>query len=53
MLNKILFKACFTMAYVYTASVFAQDYPEKPLRVIQGYVAGGNTDTIARIVRCC
>lgn len=50
MLNKTLFKMCLAMACVYTAPSVAQDYPEKPVRVVQGYAAGGNADMIARIV---
>jgi tripartite-type tricarboxylate transporter receptor subunit TctC len=29
---------------------FAQGWPERPIRVLQGFAAGGNADTIARVV---
>lgn len=29
---------------------FAQDWPARPIRVVQGFAAGGNADTIARVV---
>jgi tripartite-type tricarboxylate transporter receptor subunit TctC len=29
---------------------FAQGWPERPIRAIQGFAAGGNADTIARLV---
>lgn len=32
------------------ATATAQSYPTKPIRIIQGFAVGGNTDTIARIV---
>ena len=28
----------------------AQSYPDKPIKVYQGFAAGGNADTIARVV---
>jgi tripartite-type tricarboxylate transporter receptor subunit TctC len=27
-----------------------QDFPERPIRIVQGFAAGGNADTIARVV---
>jgi len=29
---------------------FSQQYPDKPIKVYQGFAAGGNADTIARVV---
>jgi len=31
-------------------AVQAEDYPQRPIRVVVGYTAGGATDTIARVV---
>ena len=33
-----------------TASVFAQNYPQKPVRIIVPYAAGGDTDIVARLI---
>ena len=32
------------------AAVFGQAYPNRPLRIIQGFAAGGNADSIARVI---
>ena len=32
------------------APVLAQAWPERPIKAIQGFAAGGNADTIARLV---
>jgi len=34
-----------------SASVFAQDYPSKPVRMIVGFPPGGATDLVARIIQ--
>ncbi|WP_294372958.1 tripartite tricarboxylate transporter substrate binding protein [Pseudacidovorax sp.] len=38
----------FACSFPFTAR--AQGYPDKPIRVLQGFAAGGNADTIARVV---
>ena len=32
------------------AHAIAQDYPNRPIRIIQGFAPGGNADTVARIL---
>ena len=41
----------FALALTFGASVgHAQDFPVKPLRLLQGFAAGGNADVIARVL---
>ena len=37
-------------ALISTGAVHSQTYPVKPVRYVVGFVAGGNADTLARIV---
>ena len=32
------------------SSAWADDYPDRPIRVLQGFAPGGNADTIARVI---
>lgn len=49
-MKKLTLAACLALAGSLPLAASAQSYPERPVRVIQGYAAGGNADTIARTV---
>ena len=37
-------------ALILTSNAFAQTYPAKPIRVIDGFAPGGSTDIVARVI---
>lgn len=39
-----------TLLFAFAAAVQAADYPQRPVRLVVPYAAGGSTDTVARIV---
>ncbi len=41
---------CFIVLGLSAALAAAQSYPERPIKIVQGFAAGGNADTIARVV---
>ena len=45
-----MFRYVSTLLFVFAASVQAADYPQRPIRLVVPYAAGGSTDTVARIV---
>src|SRR5690606_39865619 len=45
-----LVAGAFTAATLAATSVAAAAYPEKPIRLIVGFSAGGTTDVVARVV---
>jgi len=45
-----MFRFVFTLLFVFAATVQAADYPQRPVRLVVPYAAGGSTDTVARIV---
>lgn len=42
--------AVFTVSVLTCAAAHAQDYPNKPIRIIVPYSAGGMTDVVARVI---
>lgn len=48
--SRLIALACLTVGVVVPASVFAQDYPNKPVRVIVPWPPGGGTDVIGRLI---
>lgn len=49
-IQKVLFGAALTFSCVGALAAQASDYPEKPISVVIGFSAGGNTDVGARIL---
>ena len=45
-----MFRYVSTLLFVFAATVQAADYPQRPIRLVVPYAAGGSTDTVARIV---
>ena len=35
---------------LFISPVFAQAYPNRPIKILQGFAPGGNADTIARVI---
>jgi tripartite-type tricarboxylate transporter receptor subunit TctC len=48
--RRLLVAAGLAMACAAPLDSMAQGYPDKPIKVYQGFAAGGNADTIARVV---
>jgi tripartite-type tricarboxylate transporter receptor subunit TctC len=40
----------FLLLLVVSGNLFAQDFPNRPIRILQGFAPGGNADNIARVL---
>jgi tripartite-type tricarboxylate transporter receptor subunit TctC len=49
-IHRLIALACFSIFAAATHPALAQDYPNRPVRWVVGYPAGGTTDILARIV---
>lgn len=50
MRRRQLVGAGLALACVAPFTVHSQDFPDRPIKIVQGFAAGGNADTIARVV---
>ena len=50
MFRRTFLAATSTLALAMAAPAMAQNYPDRPVRIVQGFAAGGNADTISRLV---
>ena len=48
--RRLLVAAGLTLACAAPLHALAQGFPDKPIKIYQGFAAGGNADTIARVV---
>ena len=44
-----IFKLCL-LSLIFPLTVYAQNYPQRPIKLVVAYQAGGATDAFARIV---
>jgi tripartite-type tricarboxylate transporter receptor subunit TctC len=49
-MRRRIFVAGLALACAISLPAFGQQYPDKPIKIYQGFAAGGNADTIARVV---
>ncbi len=50
MLRQAVFTTLVTVACTLGGTALAQTYPDRPIKLYQGFAAGGNADTIARLI---
>jgi tripartite-type tricarboxylate transporter receptor subunit TctC len=50
--SRLFFVAAFACAmFVFSCAAFGADYPSKPITVLQGFKAGGGSDTVAQLTQ--
>jgi tripartite-type tricarboxylate transporter receptor subunit TctC len=49
-MRQIAWVAALAVAVVTAPPVLAQDYPNRPIKIIQGFAPGGNADAVARVL---
>lgn len=47
-MKKFIFGFCITINLLFAGNLLAQDYPNKPIKVLVGYAPGGAVDLVAR-----
>ncbi|ANI99359.1 hypothetical protein A8O14_04175 [Polynucleobacter wuianus] len=47
-MKKIIFGICIAINLLFAGNLLAQDYPNKPIKVLVGYAPGGAVDLVAR-----
>ena len=47
-MKKIIFVLCIAINLLFAGNLLAQDYPNKPIKVLVGYAPGGAVDLVAR-----
>jgi len=50
MLQPLAATAALLLSLAWSTATFAQAYPHRPIRVMHGFAAGGNADSVARLV---
>ena len=50
MIKKLIFSLLLSQGLLVGSAIAQASYPDKPITLIQGFGAGGNSDTIARII---
>ena len=50
MIKKLILSLLLSQGLLVGSAIAQANYPDKPITLIQGFGAGGNSDTIARII---
>src|SRR5512137_1225151 len=49
-MSRLMALACLAAAFVFGGPALAQDYPNKPLRLVVGFPPGGSADVMGRLI---